>query len=357
MSLDNRPPPLAEALEILEPDAIDRLFLGICIGSPAAAHEAWERWTFERVDLPSLLRSRPRLRRLLPLFHWSISENGLSPDDDTLAILRAATLWEEKRSSGIRDVLGTTLNALDRAGVPVVLLKGVALAQTAYKRPGLRHCHDIDLLLDEMRLADAQAALIAFGFQLAADAISPRIVLTHQDGLPVTLHTHLWDEQSGPGSFQSLSPYFTSSSVFEGPALLLPRMITLLQACTHSGMRKEAGSWTWMADAAAILACGSPNPDELTMLCSYAGAQGRALVLAIRLYMLTQVGVVVSPIINQNLLTVMRQNFQIECETTFNIASRITGFPRSFFIGRANWRIGWEAMRWSIYRRVRALWN
>jgi hypothetical protein len=357
MPLVHRSPPCFQKLQSLAPDALDQLFLTVCIGNAIRIHEAWAHWMSARVDLPSLLRARPRRRRLLPLFHWSLMQNGISADEKMAAILRAAWLWEEKRAAVVRQVLAAALISLDRAGVPVALLKGAALAETVYTHHALRHCHDIDLLVEETRLSDAQAALTACGFKSKKASQPHHIAVTHPDGLPITLHTRLWDNSARPGNFQSLSPYFISATTFGGPALVLPRMMMLLQVCTHSGIWQEPGDLTWMADAAAIFGRGAPNQDELTALCAYAGAHGMALALAIRLYILVQMGVAVPPGLTETLLLAMKQNFQSEYESVFDMASRCTRLPRWFFIRQTDYRIGWRAVIWAIRRRMRASWS
>jgi hypothetical protein len=54
--------------------------------------------------------------------------------------------------------------ALSRAGIPLILLKGVYLARFVYPEPALRSMADVDLLVPRDRLADAERALLDFGF-------------------------------------------------------------------------------------------------------------------------------------------------------------------------------------------------
>ena len=76
------------------------------------------------------------------------------------AVQRAAAL-ELARQAAARTILGR----FAEAHIPVLLLKGTALAHTHYPQPYLRTRGDLDLLIPEHRQADADAALTAAGYQ------------------------------------------------------------------------------------------------------------------------------------------------------------------------------------------------
>lgn len=62
--------------------------------------------------------------------------------------------------------LGQVLAALSAAGVPVVLLKGALLAETAYGNPSLRPMADLDLLVPQDRIAEVPHLLNPLGYRL-----------------------------------------------------------------------------------------------------------------------------------------------------------------------------------------------
>jgi len=62
------------------------------------------------------------------------------------------------------DALARAKSALDRAGVPWVVMKGPVLAAHWYRDPAARTYHDLDLLVDPAALAAAMDALTAAGF-------------------------------------------------------------------------------------------------------------------------------------------------------------------------------------------------
>jgi hypothetical protein len=68
---------------------------------------------------------------------------------------------ELARKLAIRKILAE----LAAAGVPVLLLKGAALAYTVYQQPYMRGRGDLDLLIPEHQKSDANAALVAAGYE------------------------------------------------------------------------------------------------------------------------------------------------------------------------------------------------
>lgn len=64
--------------------------------------------------------------------------------------------------------LGPVVAALNRAGIPVMLLKGVALLQTIYARPELRPMSDVDLLVRPQHARQAMEALLTVGCKRGA---------------------------------------------------------------------------------------------------------------------------------------------------------------------------------------------
>lgn len=100
------------------------------------------------------------------LLHAKLSETGqlerLGPA--AADALRQYHLGQAVRSARLFTDLETVLSALDRAAVPVRLLKGAALAHTAYADPSERPMCDVDLLIPEERLDEAGAALEQIGF-------------------------------------------------------------------------------------------------------------------------------------------------------------------------------------------------
>src|ERR1700746_3766744 len=84
---------------------------------------------------------------------------------------------------------------LEKEGIPTILLKGTALAETVYDNPVLRHCHDIDLLIRDQDMSRAVSLLPSIEFKEIdpqAEPGSSDCKLEHESGLPLELHTALF---------------------------------------------------------------------------------------------------------------------------------------------------------------------
>ena len=88
--------------------------------------------------------------------------------------------------------LAALLDALERAGVETLVLKGFALGQTVYGQAVLRPYGDFDLLVRESWLETAEQALIALGYQPDESQASRAWYRAHHHHLAPLVHpTHL----------------------------------------------------------------------------------------------------------------------------------------------------------------------
>lgn len=149
-----------------DPDPDATLFLRACLHSGDTARDAWERWV-AAVGSPLTALGDASLRRLGPLLHHSVRRNGLEVERRLLTTLRTASLRENLRAAAVAAETRRALDALAAAGVAPVVLRGVVLAETVYPAPALRHCHDLDLLVEPAELERARSAVDAAGLHLA----------------------------------------------------------------------------------------------------------------------------------------------------------------------------------------------
>ena len=92
---------------------------------------------------------------------------GLSPDVIPMDVQRRLAclgLESDLRSRSLHDRARASLAALASAGIEVVLLKGAALAATAYGSFAHRPMNDIDILVDLGRAEEARAVLLDAGW-------------------------------------------------------------------------------------------------------------------------------------------------------------------------------------------------
>ncbi len=105
---------------------------------------------------------------LHPWLHHRLGELqgfGGAPEqviESLTAARRANALLHIRRKEELRRIL----RAFETAGVPVLVLKGMALACMVYPEPALRPMLDIDLLVPDGSLAGARKILIDLGFRV-----------------------------------------------------------------------------------------------------------------------------------------------------------------------------------------------
>lgn len=190
--------PVAFALRRLLPDDAQTLLLRAALDGDKGA-EAWATWRASHNLQATLTGNRAGVKGLLPLLAYNLERNGAEVAADDLSLLRMARYREQLRMERYQTILGQTLAALQTAGVNSILLKGGALTLTTYPEATLRHCHDIDLLVQPRDLPQAAARLLAHDFRYAPahtpldDALAAGdLHLTHNSGLPIVLHTRLF---------------------------------------------------------------------------------------------------------------------------------------------------------------------
>jgi hypothetical protein len=105
-----------------------------------------------------------RIHGVLPLVTRNLKWLGYPgvPTEVRTELEVAAALNAARNAFFVRALTGV-LERFDAAGIPVIPLKGVALAQSLYGDPTLRVCSDIDILVPRNAVADAFRLLIAQG--------------------------------------------------------------------------------------------------------------------------------------------------------------------------------------------------
>jgi len=174
--------PLEGTLSFLLPGPAETALLGVCL-RPRRAREAWGDWCRRGGDLDFY-------RSLLPLIDEGARRGGLELDEALSARLSGARLHESLRLHAIREIAAEVLDRLAGAGLDPVVVQDVALAETVYPEPALRHCHALELLLAPESVTVAASALEAGGFLRARErSTAAGSELAHESGFPVRLAT------------------------------------------------------------------------------------------------------------------------------------------------------------------------
>jgi hypothetical protein len=213
-----------------------------------------------------------RLHGVMPLLFWEIKNRS------SQTFLPQAR-WQELRTSFVNSAsrnvllyreLADILNALQPAGIPVTLLKGVHLAKWVYPEIALRPMTDIDLLLRRDDLPRAASIMQGMGYRFVRAFKLEREVRKHQHipalyqagKSPVELHWHI----ATPGSLLSIEieglwARAQPVEVAGAPALVLSQEDLLLHLVYHLLQEEFIRGLKRLYDIAALTALCSERLD------------------------------------------------------------------------------------------------
>jgi Uncharacterised nucleotidyltransferase len=227
--------------------------------------------------------------RVAPLLRRAIHGLGVVPPGVANALRRS------QRAAGLRnllllDELGRCLQELAAARVPVVVLKGAALAEAVYRDVSLRPMCDVDLLVHHHDLATASRILRDLGY-VAGRETHPGAVAEHENELvfskagrvdaQIDVHWSLFDSPYHQARiamdwfWQSTEPV----SVGGVPAQMLGPEALLIHLCGHLALHHMASGLLWWYDIVAVLESDGARIDWAEVL---ARTQQYALVLPVR---------------------------------------------------------------------------
>jgi len=240
------------------PTSEQTLLLRAALSEDSLAREAWDLWQrtadLDRIDHGSY--------RLLPLLYhrWVVRAGQASGQDPLLRRLKGVYLktwyWNHVRFHRAR----RPLEALAAAGIPTVLLKGMALALTAYEGPGLRPMEDIDILVRERDLGRAIGVFRELGWSAPFPRLhriawlrDHAVDVRDTDGFAIDLHWRLIG--GGPATDVSRAVWKRLEPlVFEGvPTHTLGATDQFFHVCVHGLKWSRIPPWRWAADTLVLL--------------------------------------------------------------------------------------------------------
>jgi hypothetical protein len=271
--------------------------LQACLLPEEKAIEAFTAWS----RTPTASRNDPASQRLLPLLWWRCEQwqqHALhSHHSDEIgswkqSMLRTWALNQRRLSQANRFA-----ELLGKAGVPLLLVKGLPLALGAYGHLGLRPMDDLDLVVSDSHARQAIEVLSTAGWsplptplkgsdtpeaerhhpwirrgRALADfsALYFRIRnghgFSHPDGSEADLHWYVFHEQCDPGidtalwdNAQSLQQWNRSPTPGVSPLLLMPDPTDhLLLVLSHANRWSSTPPIRWVADAVLLLKAAAP---------------------------------------------------------------------------------------------------
>lgn len=234
---------------------------------PQAAAAAAALATAESVDWHELY-AVARDNLIAPLLYPALEHMDAVPAWLTTA------LRQEYEQNALRNTLllheaSQVVDALTAAGLPVLVLKGAALAETVYGNVALRPMRDVDLLLHRADVPQALRVLASLGYARddaeahagLALAYENELLLRKSGRLDFLLEPH-WSLFDSPFYQETLEmDWFWETAVSfrigGRPARMLGPEAQLLHLCAHAvlhhGSHRGGQDWLWHHDVAVLL--------------------------------------------------------------------------------------------------------
>jgi hypothetical protein len=248
---------LSDALSVILPTREETLLLRACLFSGDLARLVWEEWKNHATEnTDGFITKNSAIKNLRPLVFNALRCHGLELDKEGQTFLRSAYLKEELRSKIFRRICGDVLLLLANEGIPTIVLKGTALAETVYKNPVLRHSHDIEILMkdqDMTRAANVLSTLSFRGVKQKPERGIPHIGLEHESHLPLELHSRLFQIPYHNTSLAEMWSRRLSCRIANVPAHILAPSDNLLHVCGHAFYSRSHQSLRWVSDAWLII--------------------------------------------------------------------------------------------------------
>lgn len=250
----------------LYPDEQQQLLLSIALGSSRDPTAAFEMWC-QRTDLEGDIE--PASYRLLPLVYHRLRESGSRHRE--MARLRG--IYQHSWCETQLHLRGAevALGVLNKAGIPVMVSKGLALVGRYYASPALRPMSDCDIYIPRAEIEAACTVLGKAGWRVTdprAQAgtrdmvvLFPAMVLWHDEWRELDLH---WSLMSGLTMPRIIDRFWARASPhqFGTSRALVPAPDDLLLHVVAHGMSSNIlPPLRWIVDAATIVARHSETID------------------------------------------------------------------------------------------------
>ena len=238
-----------------------RLLLRAALLDGDAAVASWREWR-RSADIGA---ADTASRRLLPLLYRNLTRLGVEdPEVRDLKETFARTYFQNRL---LFARAATVLRALRDAGIPTMVLKGLALVPRYYRDDGLRPMDDFDVLGPSERAVDAMRVLRTAGWTPAHPHPEQRVPIVHSTSFADSLYRQcdLHWEVIGEGWYAARDRLLWDAAVpltLEGvPTLALAPAHQLLHVCAHGVRWDDPSPIRWIADAMAVVRAAGDTID------------------------------------------------------------------------------------------------
>lgn len=239
-------------------------FLQVLLASDASFSTQLATWK-QRTTLDDLTYAETRL---LPLLYLRLRRFGLAdPDLGRLAGIYKLAWFTNHR---LFTAAGLAVRMLEAHGVPVLVLKGMALLSMAYGDLGARFSADADIIVDPSQATRAMSLLLSDGWRLRHSwhpelqqfsqervaATMKEITFVDAEGNELDVHIRLYEDADGLPEAIPVSELFARSIPFTYRGYsyrsLSPEHM-LLHVIAHGAVGNVERGLRWVTDAVHIV--------------------------------------------------------------------------------------------------------
>jgi hypothetical protein len=253
------------------PEPVDEELLRVAVGPAPGVADAWKRArrTFVLDDATG-----PQLE-LVPQLWRRLTDSGVEdPDLPRMRGIHRRTWYvNQQHLAEVARVAAT----LDAEGIPMLVLKGAALARLYYGDVGLRPMGDIDVMVPPAQRDRALSLLIESGWR-RRDTLADSLDLGHGYALEhpsrpmIDLHWRVgWEFCLRDDADRSAEPFWAGAVPLPlGPRARVPARTLcaadhVLHFCAHGTRASGAAILRSLADAATVISAGPLDWDRLVV--------------------------------------------------------------------------------------------
>lgn len=234
-----------------------KLLLRAAFADGSEALSAWEAWK----QLGGPETTDPTSQRIMVLAYRNLQSSW--PEEVLAERLRSQYKLTWYRNQRLLNRMAPVLAALEKAGIPTLLLKGAALTLLHYRDYGLRPMADVDVLVPRNRAPAAITVLQELGFtplgrsteQLTTAYIDSRHSHGFEDAarLQLDLHWHALNDARYAAVEKAFWSGSVSTSIAGVPTRALNATDQLFHVLVHGTRRSQTPVLHYIADAMTIL--------------------------------------------------------------------------------------------------------
>ena len=342
---------ILSSLSVILPTEHETSLLQACLWSGKSGAQAWATWR-GGINNPGkfLQDDSGGIKGLLALLFHSLRDKRVSVDKEFHTYLRTAYLRDALRSRTYSRICRDVIDAFASAGIPAVLLKGAALAETCYESPSLQHAHYLDILIKSRDLNYAVEMLGAHGFTSAnvGDWEQEGVELVHESRLPLVLHRRLFRLPLYSVSMKEIWGRSRIEMINGAPTRVLCSTDNLFHICGSVFDLEPYQSLRWVCDAWFLIQ-RSPDLDWNLLIESARGSRMVLPLLMTTRYLSESLGASIPISFLAGLQAAALEVTPIEGEAAlFAVQTSARGGLKKILVGCNDWPTRRFVLKWAL---------